>query len=118
MIISFRTDRSRQTVQTQIRLLLEGSSLIRVFSVCYSICIFFDTIHKGLASFVEFYVDYSKVFWCPKIYELYGKPEVLNTFQGPLRILMNEKIMFDHLLHTFNKTTAKTEKKILAHFTL
>ena len=35
MILSFRTDRSGQTVQTQIRLLLE-----RVFTVCYSICIF------------------------------------------------------------------------------
>ena len=38
MTLSFWTDRSGQTVQTQIRLLLE-SSLIRVFTVCYSICI-------------------------------------------------------------------------------
>ena len=35
-ILSFRTERSGQTVQTQIRLLRE-SSLIRVFTVCYSI---------------------------------------------------------------------------------
>ena len=34
MILIFRTDRSGQTVQTQ------RSSLIRVFTVCYSICIF------------------------------------------------------------------------------
>ena len=46
MILSFRTDNSRQIVQIQIRLLLEEqsdqrrSSLIRVFTVCYSICIF------------------------------------------------------------------------------
>ena len=37
MILSFQTDRCRQTVQTQIRLLL---SLIRVYTVCNSVCIF------------------------------------------------------------------------------
>ena len=50
MILSFRTDRSGQTVQTQIRLLL-------VFTVCYSI---------GIFSLFEFWVDYGKVFWRPK----------------------------------------------------
>ena len=39
IFLSFRTDRSGQTVQTQIRLLLE-SSLIRVYAVCNSGCIF------------------------------------------------------------------------------
>ena len=39
MILSFRTDRSEQTVQTQIRLLLENR-LIRVYTVCHSICSF------------------------------------------------------------------------------
>ena len=38
MILSFRTDMPGQTVQTQIRLLLE-SSLIRVYTVCHSSCI-------------------------------------------------------------------------------
>ena len=38
MIQSFRTDRYGQTVQILIRLLLE-EQLIRVFTVCYSICI-------------------------------------------------------------------------------
>ena len=38
MTLSFRTDRSGQTKQTQIRLLPKKSSLIRVFTVCYSIC--------------------------------------------------------------------------------
>ena len=38
MILSFRTDRPGQTVQTQIRLLLEDS-LIRVYTVCHSVCI-------------------------------------------------------------------------------
>ena len=37
MILSFWTDRSGQTVQTQIRL---RSSLIRVYTVCNSVCIF------------------------------------------------------------------------------
>ena len=35
MILSFRTDRSGQSVQSQIRLLL-----IRVYTVCHSVCIF------------------------------------------------------------------------------
>ena len=40
MILSFRTDMPGQTVQTQIRLLLEErSSLIRVYTVCHSVCI-------------------------------------------------------------------------------
>ena len=44
MFLSFQTDRSWQTVQTQIRLLEEQSdqglhSLIRVYTVCHSICI-------------------------------------------------------------------------------
>ena len=41
MILSFRTDMPGQTVQTQIRLLLEEqrSSLIRVYTVCHSACI-------------------------------------------------------------------------------
>ena len=41
MILNFRTDRCGHTVQTQIRLLWPKSyCLIRVFTVCYSICIF------------------------------------------------------------------------------
>ena len=39
IFLSFRTDRSGQTVQTQIRLLLSRSSLIRVYTVCHSVCI-------------------------------------------------------------------------------
>ena len=43
MILSFRTDRPGQTVRTQIRLLLQEqscrSSLIRVYTVCHSVCI-------------------------------------------------------------------------------
>ena len=37
MILSFRTDRFGQTVQTQIR-----SSLIRVYTVCNFVCIFWS----------------------------------------------------------------------------
>ena len=49
MILSFRTDRSGQTVQIQIRLLLDvmlTSSLIWVFTVCYSICIILTKFQK------------------------------------------------------------------------
>ena len=38
--VTFRTDRSGQMVQTQIRLLL-----IRIYTLCHSICIFFDSFH-------------------------------------------------------------------------
>ena len=38
IFLSFWTDRSGQTVQTQIRLLLED--LIRVYTLCNSLCIF------------------------------------------------------------------------------
>ena len=38
MFLSFQTDKSGQTVQTQIRL-LQRSSLIRVYTVCHSLCI-------------------------------------------------------------------------------
>ena len=37
MILSFRTDMPGQTVQTQIRLLLEEEQ-IRVYTVCHSVC--------------------------------------------------------------------------------
>ena len=41
MILSFQTDRPGQTVQTLIRLLLEEhSDLIRVYTVCNALCIF------------------------------------------------------------------------------
>ena len=36
------------------------SSLIRVLTVCYSICIVLTKYSGGLASLIEFYVDYSK----------------------------------------------------------
>ena len=53
MIISFLTDRSRQTVQTQIRLLLEEQSDQGLHCLLFHLH-YFDKIHKGLASFVEF----------------------------------------------------------------
>ena len=71
MIQSFRIDRSRQTVQIQIRLLLE-ENFDQGLHCLLSICNLFDEIPIGLASFLEFKVDYSKVFWHPKISVLYG----------------------------------------------
>ena len=48
MILIFRTDKSRQTVETQIRLLL------RVFTVCYSIYIFLTKYLKVWPLFLNF----------------------------------------------------------------
>ena len=46
MILIFRTDRSGQTVQTQIRLLLEVQSDQGLHFVCYSICVFLTEYPK------------------------------------------------------------------------
>ena len=54
MTLSFRTDRFGQTVQTQTRLLLSRSSLIRVFTVCYSIGMFLTKYPKVWAFCLNF----------------------------------------------------------------
>ena len=61
MTQSFWTDRSGQTVQTKIRLLLEEQSDQGLHCLLFHLHLF-DKIPKGLPSFLEFYVDYSKVF--------------------------------------------------------
>ena len=66
MIQRFRTDRSRQTVKTQIRLLLEEPSDQGLHCLLFHLHLF-DEIPKGFASFLEFSVNYSKDFWPPKI---------------------------------------------------
>ena len=66
MILSFRTNRSGKKVQTQIRLLLEEQSDQGLHCLLLHLYLF-DEIPKGLASLFEFKIDYSKVFWCPKI---------------------------------------------------
>ena len=53
MILSFPTDRSGQTVQTQIRLLLEEQSDQGLHCLLFHLHLF-DEIPKGLASFLEF----------------------------------------------------------------
>ena len=59
MTPSFQTDRFRQTVQTQIRLLLEEQSDQGLHCLLFYLHLF-DEFPKGLASFLEFKVDYSK----------------------------------------------------------
>ena len=61
MILSFRTDMPWQTVQTQIR-----SSLIRVYTVCHSICIVWThySMVEPLSS--NFRVITKKKFWVSK----------------------------------------------------
>ena len=52
MSLSFQTDRSRQTVQTQIRLLLEEQSDQGLHCLVFHMLLF-DEIPKGLASLFE-----------------------------------------------------------------
>ena len=66
MILSFRTDKSGQTVQTQIRLLLERNSLIRVYTVCNCVCIFWMYYSTVKLSCSNFRVITANVFGCPK----------------------------------------------------
>ena len=61
MIKSFRTDRSGQTVQTQIRLLLKEQSDQGLHCLLFHLHLF-DEKPFGLASFLDFLVDYIKVF--------------------------------------------------------
>ena len=60
MILDFRTDRSGQTVQTQIRLLLEEQSDQGLHCWLFHLHVF-DKMPLCLASLFEFKVNYSKV---------------------------------------------------------
>ena len=53
MILSFQTNRSRQTVQTQIRLLLEEQSDQGLHCLLFHLHVF-DKVPSGLASLFEF----------------------------------------------------------------
>ena len=53
MTLSFWTDKSGQTVQTQIRLLLEEQSDQGFHCLLFHLLLF-EEIHKGLAFFLEF----------------------------------------------------------------
>ena len=59
MILIFRTDRSGQTVQTQIRKLLEEQSDYGLHCLLFHLHVF-DKIPSGLVSLFEFKVNYSK----------------------------------------------------------
>ena len=64
MIQSFRTNRFGQTVQTQIRLLLEEQSDKGLHCLLFQLYLF-DEIRYPIL--FEIKVDYSKVFWRRKI---------------------------------------------------
>ena len=66
MFLSFRTDRSGQTVQTQIRLPL------RVYTICTSLCIFWKHYSKEKPSCVTFTVI-TEIFRRPKFEDCYGR---------------------------------------------
>ena len=64
MILSFWTDRSGQTVQTQIRLLLEQSDQEQSDQVLHSLpfrLYLLDALLYGKSTLFKFYGDYSKV---------------------------------------------------------
>ena len=61
MILSFRTDMSGQTVQTQIRI-----RLIRVYTVCHSVCIFW-THYSMMEPHFRMIIA---IFGCPNFYDL------------------------------------------------
>ena len=67
MTLSFRTDRSGQTVQ-----ILEEQSDQGLHCLLFHLY-HFDKIPFRVWPLFEFKVDYSKVIWRPEIKELYGK---------------------------------------------
>ena len=71
LILNFPTDRSGQTVQTQIKLLLEEQSDQALHCLLFHLHVF-DKIPSGLASMFEFKVNLQQCFLRPKILELYG----------------------------------------------
>ena len=73
LIVNIRTDRSEQTVQTLIRLLLR-SSLIRVCTVCHSISIFQTKQCTVKPSCLNFKDNYNNCFRCPNYKIFYGIP--------------------------------------------
>ena len=72
MILNFRTDRSGQTVRTQIRLLLQEQSDQGLHCLLFHLHVF-DKIPSGFASLFEFKGELQQQsFLRRKIYELYG----------------------------------------------
>ena len=71
MTLSFQTDRSGQTVQTQIKLLLEGQSDQGLHCLQFPLHLL-DASLYGKAALFQLYGDYSNLFGCPNILEFYG----------------------------------------------
>ena len=66
MVLSFWTDRPLQTVQTQIRLLLEEQSDHGLHYL--SFCLYrLEKFLYGKTSLIEVSLDYKEHFGCPKI---------------------------------------------------
>ena len=66
MIISFRTDRSGQTVQTQIRLLLEEQTDQGLHCLLFHLN-HFNKIPLRFGVFVQILGRFQQIFWHPKI---------------------------------------------------
>ena len=66
MILSFQTDRSEQTLQTQLRRLQ-----IRVYTIAFPSALL-DTIMYGKIALYKFKDHYKSIFSCLNFFDFYG----------------------------------------------
>ena len=82
MILSFRTDMPGQTVQTQIRLLL-----IRVYTVCHSVCIVWthSTVEPHSSNFIVNTTNFLgvRIFRKITVCNVFPKTKTMATYRGP-----------------------------------
>ena len=75
MILRFQTDRFGQTVQIQIRLLLEEQSDQGLHSLQFPLHLL-GAILYGKSTLFDFKGDYSKLFGCPNFLDFYSRYEM------------------------------------------
>ena len=97
IVLSFQTDRSGQTVQTQ------RSSLIRVFTICFSICTFRTNFTFERHLYLNFCVFIKQTFWVSEnlgilryiffllqvAYKLFMEVGLFETFRIPVAPFLN-----------------------------
>ena len=96
---SLETDRSEETMQTQIRLLLR-SSLIRIYTVCHSICIFW--MHYCIVKL--FYYISNNYVNCSRLSLSRSRRDPLKHFEMICRIEENAKTNIQFHKWTCNLT--------------
>ena len=93
MIRSFRTDMPWQTVQTQIRLLLEEQS---VYTVCHSVCIVWTHYSMVEPHSSNFRVITTNLFGVRIFKEIYGKTFFLHTYE---EVFLDFFLLIDPILY-------------------